>query len=47
MGTLGVLIQAKENKHLDSLKIEIEKLRRVNFRMSEKLIEDILEKYGD
>ncbi len=44
-GTLGVLIQAKINGQLDSLKDEIDKLKKVEFRMSEGLVQKILETY--
>lgn len=45
MGTLGVLIKAKEKGHITSLATEIEKLKQVEFRMSEKLIQKILKNY--
>ena len=44
-GTLGVLIQAKINGQLDSLIDEIDKLKKVEFRMSEGLVQKILETY--
>ncbi|MEM8965287.1 MAG: DUF3368 domain-containing protein [Bacteroidota bacterium] len=44
-GTLGVLIQAKINGQLDSLKDEIDKLKKIEFRMSEGLVQKILETY--
>lgn len=46
MGTLGVLIKAKESNLIPSLKEEIEKLKSVGFRMSELLIKNILENYN-
>lgn len=45
MGTLGVLIKAKEKGFINSMLLEIEKLKSVEFRMSDKLIESILNKY--
>lgn len=45
LGTLGVLIKAKENKLILSLKEEIYKLKEVDFRMSEDLIQKILSNY--
>jgi predicted nucleic acid-binding protein len=45
MGTLGVLIKAKEKGYITSLATEIEKLKQVEFRMSEKLIQKILKNY--
>ena len=44
-GTLGILIRAKEKGMINSLNSEIEKLKAVNFRMSNVLIEKILDKY--
>ncbi len=44
-GTLGLLIKAKEDNLIDSLRIEIEKMKQEGFRMSEKLIEKILNKH--
>lgn len=46
MGTLGVMIKAKEHGYITSLEKEIEKLKQVDFRMSEKLIQKILKNYG-
>lgn len=47
MGTLGVLIKAKEKKLIGSLLEEIEQLKNVGFRMSDKLIENILNNYDE
>lgn len=44
-GTLGVLIEAKLKNEIDSLFDEIIKLKNVEFRMSEKLIQQILQQY--
>jgi len=46
MGTLGVLIKAKETGHILSLTDEIKKLQKVEFRMSKKLVDEVLQKYG-
>ena len=45
LGTLGVLVKAKEKGLITSLTVEIEKLRQIEFRMSEVLINSIIEKY--
>ena len=45
LGTLGVFIRAKENQLISSIAPEIEKLRSVEFRMSDQLINQILDKY--
>lgn len=44
-GTLGILIRAKEEKLIHSLRAEIAKLVAIEFRMSQALIQDILGKY--
>ena len=46
-GTLGILIRAKEQSLITSLKDEIEALKQIDFRMSAKLISDILNEYPD
>ncbi len=45
IGTLGVLIKAKQQGMINSLANEIDALKKVDFRMSEDLIQGILEKY--
>lgn len=45
LGTLGVLIQAKEQRLIPSLKDEVQKLKSVGFRLSDRLIEQVLWKY--
>lgn len=45
-GTLGVLIKAKENSLISSLEDEINKLKAINFYLSETLTQRILEKYN-
>ncbi|WKN43335.1 DUF3368 domain-containing protein [Tunicatimonas pelagia] len=44
-GTLGVLIRARVNGQLSSLKDEIDKLKQVEFRKSEGLVQQIIETY--
>jgi len=45
MGTLGVLIKAKEKRIITSLREEIKNLQDVGFRMSDDLIFNILNKH--
>ena len=45
MGTLGVIIKAKELKIIKSLADEFEKLRKVDFWISEKITKNIINKY--
>lgn len=45
MGTLGILIKAKQAKKIKSLEEEIQKLILSGFRVSESLVKAILEKY--
>jgi predicted nucleic acid-binding protein len=45
MGTLGVIIKAKELNIIDSLSDEIDKMIAADFRMSKKLIKQIIRKY--
>ena len=44
-GTLGILIKAKNQNLIISLKTEFDKLKNVGFWVSDKLINQILEKY--
>lgn len=44
-GTLGILIRGKTNGLVKSLHIEIDQLKKINFRMSESLIHQILNTY--
>ncbi|MEQ9438532.1 MAG: DUF3368 domain-containing protein [Cyclobacteriaceae bacterium] len=44
-GTLGVIINAKEKNFINSIREEIDKLRAIEFRMSENLIQQILDKF--
>jgi predicted nucleic acid-binding protein len=45
MGTLGVLIKAKDKRIITSLREEIKNLQDVGFRMSDDLIFNILNKH--
>ncbi len=45
LGTLGVIIKAKEQGLIDSIKAQIDKLQMVNFRISDELVRKILDKY--
>lgn len=47
IGILGVMIRAKQIGVIDQLKLLIEKLEKVDFRMSEKLKAQILELVGE
>ncbi|MEZ4827799.1 MAG: DUF3368 domain-containing protein [Bacteroidia bacterium] len=44
-GTIGLFIRAREKKLITSLKIELEKLKQTDFRVSDRMIAQILEKY--
>ncbi len=46
-GTLGVLVKAKKTGLLESLKTEIDKMLATDFRISPKLIEQILREVGE
>lgn len=45
MGTLGILIKAKELGIITSLKSEIQRLQDSKFRIADELVEEILKKY--
>ncbi len=45
MGTLGVIIKAKDKQLIDSIRTQIDKLQEVNFRISERLVNQVIEKY--
>ena len=45
IGTLGVLIKAKELRIIESLTEEINKLKKVDFWISEKITKNIINKY--
>lgn len=46
-GTIGLLIEAKNKGHINSLKTLFEKINETNFRISEKLISYALGKVGE
>ncbi|MEB2782732.1 DUF3368 domain-containing protein [Algoriphagus persicinus] len=46
-GTLGILAKAKNEGHIPFLKPVIDKLLETNFRVSDRLIEELLKKYGE
>lgn len=46
-GSLGVLITAKEKGHLQAIKPVLEKIRQTNFRISQELIELVLERVNE
>ncbi|MFO7800043.1 DUF3368 domain-containing protein [Rhodohalobacter sp.] len=46
-GSLGVLIAAKNTGHLKAVKPIIEKIQKTNFRISENLIERVLDKVNE
>ena len=41
-GSLGVLVAAKNNGHIQTVKPLIEKIQRTNFRISKELIDQVL-----
>ena len=45
IGTLGVMIKAKELRIIESLAEEINKLKKVDFWISEKITNNIINKY--
>lgn len=47
IGTLGIIIKAKENGIIERLKPILEKLEKVRFRISPKLKKQILDKVGE
>lgn len=46
-GSLGVVIIAKNNGHISSVKAIIEKIERTNFRISPSIIQSVLQKAGE
>jgi len=46
-GSLGVLVAAKSKGHIQAVKPLIEKIQKTNFRMSEELIERVLDKVNE
>lgn len=47
VGILGVLIQAKQEGAISSVKEYIEKLTKIGFRLDKKLIDQVLKKLGE
>lgn len=47
IGTIGVLIRAKEQGHLPQIKPIIDQIRKTNFRMTDSLYETALRKAGE
>ena len=45
IGTLGIIIRAKESGKINSISKEIEKLQAVNYRISDSLVRKVIEKY--
>ena len=46
-GSLGVLVAAKNNGHIQAVKPLIEKIQKTNFRISEELVERVLDKVNE
>jgi len=46
-GSLGVLIKAKENGHVDKLRPLLKEIEQTDFRISENIIEKILKVVGE
>lgn len=46
-GTLGVLAQAKQQKHISLIRPLLEKIKGTNFRLSEYLVQEILKQLGE
>jgi predicted nucleic acid-binding protein len=46
-GSLGVLVAAKKKGHIQAVKPLIEKIQKTNFRISEELIERVLENVNE
>lgn len=47
IGTLGVLLRAKQAGHIDSIKPVLEKIKQTNFRLSTDLYQTVLDKAGE
>lgn len=47
VGVLGLLIQAKQKGMIPSVKVEVEKLLAVGFRLNEKLVLSVLKRLGE
>jgi len=46
-GSLGLLVAAKNKGHIQAVKPLIEKIQKTNFRMSQELIERVLDKVNE
>ncbi|MFK7932153.1 MAG: DUF3368 domain-containing protein [Saprospiraceae bacterium] len=46
-GLLGVLIQAKRNNLIKNVKPLIDDLRRIGFRLNQRLVENVLSELGE
>ncbi|MDW8326809.1 MAG: DUF3368 domain-containing protein [Anaerolineales bacterium] len=47
MGTLGVLLKAKEARHLNRLRPVLDRLRQTDFRISDLLYQQVLRSAGE
>jgi predicted nucleic acid-binding protein len=47
VGILGILIQAKQDGLIDSVKDEVQKLRQVGFRLNQRLVDGVLKRLGE
>jgi len=47
IGTLGILLKAKQARHLDTIRPEIDKLQKQSFRMSHDVMEVVLKEAGE
>jgi len=46
-GTIGIILKAKQNEIINSVKPILSKLKQTNFRLSEKLEQDIINEAGE
>ena len=46
-GLLGVLIQAKKLRKISEISIYVQELRKIGFRLNQKLVQGVLEKLGE
>jgi predicted nucleic acid-binding protein len=47
VGVLGILIQAKQDGLIDSVKDEVQRLRQVGFRLNQRLVDGVLKRLGE
>lgn len=47
VGVLGILIQAKQKRLITSVKVEVERLRSVGFRLNQRLVDNVLRRLGE